>query len=773
MSITKFASFESSKVLELKGTATQQRTASLDKISDFHDYRTSDGYLYARIRAISSRTNKNHDGWPSVELAGSKEIFDKHRKSAATGFTVEAADGSKEFGFATFVGKPIFVDHHNSDPKRARGVIVDSKLNVLGGHESSLDSYYSSGDVDPEHMPPTEVELLLEVDAKKFPKLAKAVQEGEIDGFSMGCDVESSKCSHCGNIATNPDEYCFHIQAKGATHDFKTADGKRVSKKSYENCYGIKFFEISAVFEPADETALTKEIRSSIQHEGENALPQSFQEGAPDEVDSLRQEQICPVCGEDMEGDQCKVCGYEAPPKGFDNPDLTKAKQIEEEMKDNDSITVPNEDGTQPDPQAAQNGPEAVPGQTQPGSFLQDKTRNVAPTASVKSDMNWKPQVNPRVAGRVNKTERPIKTTNQPATNEPTQEVVISDQAKPVTSSFTPAMLTARNLIESARRNQTGDTMSTRTADGPTGPEAAPDKRVDVEGVGGVIEPSNEAASAADAQVDVTGVGSTGVTDVEADKTETLPDSSDDNAGFNKDRTTDDSGPTKTYGDSDGGEKAFTDPVTNQTMEASQRQALDSEPFVDDSINQGGGANKGVQPVDAIGKAQQRVDVRQPVTTPANNSGETKTWSGTDGNGVLKQQDPVTTESIATDGWTPHTMAALKVADTEVELGLITPEEKYNRFAELESLEPAVLSSVESTLTRVRTAGLARLAAARTSGVTSIPRAFGQRTAAPGVGHYDAKTGQFADSFQRVATGTETTEAEVQDESVLDSGLFS
>lgn len=770
---TRYASFESAEVLEVKGSATK-RTASLDKISNFHDYRTSDGYLYARIRAISSRTNKNHDGWPSIELAGSPEIFESHSHQSADGFTVEAANGNKEFGFATFLGKPIFVDHNNSDPKRARGAIVDSKLNVLNSREASLDDYYSSEDVDPEHRPPTEVELLLEIDAKKFPKLAKAIEKGEIDGFSMGCDVERSKCSHCGNIATSPDEYCSHIVAKGAHHDFKTAEGKRVSRKSYENCYGIKFFEISAVFEPADETALTKEIRSSIQHEGENQLPQSFQTQAPDNVDSLRQEQVCPVCGEDMDSDQCKVCGYEAPPKGFDNPDLTKAKGIEEEMKENDNVVVPPEGGDTSAEPDLQGGAPAQPAQKQPGTFLEQKTRNVAPTASVKSDMKWEPKVNPRVAGRVNKSERPLSGTNQPATNEPTKQVVIGDQAKPVTSSFTPAMLTARNLIEAAKRNPTGDTMSTRIADGSTGPEAAPDKRVDVEGTGGVMDASNESASKADAQVDVTGVGGTGVEGVAADKTETLPASnSDDNAGFNKDKTTDDSGPTKTFGDSDGSEKAFTDPVTNQTMEAS-RVAGDAEPFVNDEINQGGSANKGTQPVDPVGKADERVDVRAPVTSPENNSGPTTQWTGTGGNGVTKQQDPVTTESIATDGWTSHTMAALKVADTEVELGMIASDEKYNRFAELQGLEPAVLASMEHTFSRVKTAGMKRLAAARTSGVTSMPRAFGQRTAAPGVGHYDAKTGEFAENFQRVASGTEDTKtSSVQDESVLDAGLFS
>jgi hypothetical protein len=672
------------------------------------------------------------------------------------------------------MGKPVFVDHNNSDPKRARGVIVDSKLNVLGGKESSLDSYYSGGEADPEHLPPTEVELLLEIDADKFPKLAKAVEKGEIDGFSMGCDVERSKCSHCGNVATNPDEYCSHIIMKGATHDYKTADGKRVARKSYENCYGIKFFEISAVFDPADETALAKEIRSSVQHEAENPLPQSFETNAPDEIDTLRQEQVCPVCGEDMDGDTCSVCGYEAPPKGFDNPDLTKAKGIEEEMKANDSVVVPNEDAPQRQEQQIPGAPQPPAGPPQPGSFLQQKTRNPAPTASVIGDMRWEPEMNPRIAGRINKNERPIQTTTQPATNEPTSQVVTSDQPKPVTSNVTPTMLTAQELIRTAQRNHTGDTMSTRTADGPTAPEAAPDKRVDVEGVGGVIEPSNDAASAADAQVDVQGIGGTGVSDVEADKTETLPSAEQDNAGFDKSKNIE-SIPTKTYGDSDGAHKGVSDPVTSVPFpsESSTRQAGDPAPFVDDAVNQGGGANKGTQPVDPVGKADERVDLRQPVTSPDNNSGPTSQWTGTDGNGVTRQQDPVTKEQIAVvNDWTSHTIAALKIADTEVELGLVDKDDKYNRIAELTDMSDEVLADKERTLASVRTAGLQRLAAVRQSGVHKLPPSFGQRTAAPGVGHYSPEGGgTFEKSFQRIASGDESVETELQSDEA-DSQLF-
>jgi hypothetical protein len=98
-----------------QGLAVRARHASL-KVADFEDFRTEDGYLYARIRAISSRVNKNHDGWPSVELAGGQDVFEAstaHRQGR--GFTVEASEGATH-GFSTFLGKPIFVDHNNSDP---------------------------------------------------------------------------------------------------------------------------------------------------------------------------------------------------------------------------------------------------------------------------------------------------------------------------------------------------------------------------------------------------------------------------------------------------------------------------------------------------------------------------------------------------------------------------------------------------------------------------------------------------------------------------------
>ena len=162
------------------------------------------------------------------------------------------------------MGKPIFVDHNNTNPERARGVIVDSKFRVLDHKTAAGDDYWNSHEVDPEHLPASEVELLLEVDADQYPKFAKQILDGDLDGFSMGANVEYTKCSHCGNEAHDPSEFCSHVKLKGIDHDIKTADGKRVSKKSYENCYKCAFFEISGVFEPADDTALAREVRAGF-----------------------------------------------------------------------------------------------------------------------------------------------------------------------------------------------------------------------------------------------------------------------------------------------------------------------------------------------------------------------------------------------------------------------------------------------------------------------------------------------------------------------------
>jgi hypothetical protein len=180
-------------------------------------YKPKPGYLYVRSRAISSRVNDNFDEFPAPEI-----------KAA----------------YRTFVGKPVFVNHHNADHRRARGVIIDAAL-----HE----------DVNPDGTPDTWAEVLMEVDAVRFPLLARAVIAGHIDRTSMGTDVAYSECTYCGNKASLPSEYCAHIpQMKGQRITRRTASGTQEAVLVAERCYGLGFFENSLLVEqPADPTAYT------------------------------------------------------------------------------------------------------------------------------------------------------------------------------------------------------------------------------------------------------------------------------------------------------------------------------------------------------------------------------------------------------------------------------------------------------------------------------------------------------------------------------------
>lgn len=180
------------------------------------DYEPRPGYLYVRSRMISSRTNDNHDTFPAEEI---------------------------EKGYKTFLGKPAFVNHHNSNHRRARGVIVAVALHR---------------DRNPDGSPDTWAEGLHEIDAVKFPKLCKAILTGRVNRTSMGVDVDWSTCSACGNKATSPAEYCKHLPAmKGKKiRQRNSKTGKVEETLIHEICAGLSFFENSLLVEdPADPTA--------------------------------------------------------------------------------------------------------------------------------------------------------------------------------------------------------------------------------------------------------------------------------------------------------------------------------------------------------------------------------------------------------------------------------------------------------------------------------------------------------------------------------------
>jgi len=175
------------------------------------DFQFRDGMLYTAVRAISARINQNWDAWPSEELAKS---------------------------YKTFLGKPCFVNHANFDPDRARGRVVAARY-----IENGKDKY---------------VQVIQEIDALRFPKLAHEIRTGGLDSVSMGVEAGFTICSYCGNRATDVFDMCDHVKFHKGQHlpDPRTGEPQLV----YENCYRLGFFELSYVFDPADETAVVSQV---------------------------------------------------------------------------------------------------------------------------------------------------------------------------------------------------------------------------------------------------------------------------------------------------------------------------------------------------------------------------------------------------------------------------------------------------------------------------------------------------------------------------------
>ena len=135
-------------------------------------------YLYVRARAVSG-----------LELNGPNDNGDAFRWAELLR------------RYATFIGSPVNLDHDNDDIKKAIGWIIDA--------EPKHDKQY--------------VDIIMAIDRKmankKYPGLVGKtaeeqglVEKGDVTDVSMGCYVEKSICSACGNVASTPLEYCSCIR---------------------------------------------------------------------------------------------------------------------------------------------------------------------------------------------------------------------------------------------------------------------------------------------------------------------------------------------------------------------------------------------------------------------------------------------------------------------------------------------------------------------------------------------------------------------------------
>lgn len=202
-----FTKYATAQILNFADSGKVKTAGKKQKLSGFEYEPRNDGhkYMYVAVRACTADVpNLNYDMLPDSELGGKEK-------------------------YKTFEGAYVYLNHDNTDPAKARGAIIAAK-------------YHDEGDENGDKW----VEILEELDEEKCPKLCSLIRSGEIDTVSMGCSVESTTCSICGNTAEYPHEFCEHIQQKGNVYGGKLA---------YEICNGIDFFECSWVYDPADPTA--------------------------------------------------------------------------------------------------------------------------------------------------------------------------------------------------------------------------------------------------------------------------------------------------------------------------------------------------------------------------------------------------------------------------------------------------------------------------------------------------------------------------------------
>jgi len=258
----------------LSGSRTIDIKAALDIVaSEYNISPNPEDYVFEAIRGNTANIpNENHDAFHKNELLR----FD-HRLGKQV--------------YRTYELKPHHVQHRASDPKAARGFIVDAHYNDSAGpldecpncghktaskegRDQSGIHCASCGSVVKDEY----VELLIAIDKTKDPTFAQGVMSGVLKHGSMGCSCLRTRCNVCGKVAYTRSEFCGHIaRGKGKEYDesepgfnpiafvVKGSKDKRASKpkkiaKSFEWCEGVIYDEFSRVHDPADPKAEQYEI---------------------------------------------------------------------------------------------------------------------------------------------------------------------------------------------------------------------------------------------------------------------------------------------------------------------------------------------------------------------------------------------------------------------------------------------------------------------------------------------------------------------------------
>lgn len=104
------------------------------------------------------------------------------------------------------------------------------------------------------------IDVLFSVD-KKHKDLVANIESGIINAVSMGCTTSLTKCSICGNKASDSKDYCEHVRnGKGQMYPVNG-----VMKRAAEICLDNTFFDCSLVANPAFAGAVFRKVLTASQ----------------------------------------------------------------------------------------------------------------------------------------------------------------------------------------------------------------------------------------------------------------------------------------------------------------------------------------------------------------------------------------------------------------------------------------------------------------------------------------------------------------------------
>ena len=191
------------------------------------------GVSYVLVNALGSYEfyddNRNGDGFPARPFNVGKRALCGHPECTGSldGWVSEPETLLHHYKtFEQFGG--IYKHHVNKDPSKSLGDVKHAFWN--------------------DRM--KRVELLLRVVDERDAQIARRIGDGDFPAVSMGCHVRWDVCTICGHRAPTRAQYCEH-----ALNLLRSilADGRRVCVLNPSP----RFFDISFVFKPADETGWT------------------------------------------------------------------------------------------------------------------------------------------------------------------------------------------------------------------------------------------------------------------------------------------------------------------------------------------------------------------------------------------------------------------------------------------------------------------------------------------------------------------------------------